>query len=91
MITTVFAATTPENMSSAYRASSSTNSNPMISPAFMEENYEGERWNYDMSPTMKLLQPFVQGLLWSTDNKKELWDLRKHRTKEEAGEEGTPK
>ncbi|GJY21832.1 hypothetical protein Tco_0394398 [Tanacetum coccineum] len=40
MITTVFAATTPENMPFAYRASTSTNPNPMISHAFVEANYE---------------------------------------------------
>ncbi|GJW95752.1 reverse transcriptase domain-containing protein [Tanacetum coccineum] len=40
VITTVFAATTPENTPFVYRASTSANPNPMISPAFMEENYE---------------------------------------------------
>nr|GEY75237.1 hypothetical protein [Tanacetum cinerariifolium] len=38
--TTVFAATTPENTPFAYRASTSANLNPMISPAFVEANYE---------------------------------------------------
>ncbi|GKC48025.1 hypothetical protein Tco_1065747, partial [Tanacetum coccineum] len=38
--TTVFAATTPENTPFAYRASTSTNPNPTISPAFVEANYE---------------------------------------------------
>ncbi|GJT78207.1 reverse transcriptase domain-containing protein [Tanacetum coccineum] len=38
--TTVFAATTPENTSFAYHASTLTNPNPMISPAFVEANYE---------------------------------------------------
>ncbi|GJW52094.1 hypothetical protein Tco_0093445 [Tanacetum coccineum] len=38
--TTVFAATTPENTSFAYRASTSANPNRMISPAFVEANYE---------------------------------------------------
>nr|GEZ11046.1 hypothetical protein [Tanacetum cinerariifolium] len=37
MITTVFAATTPEKTPFAYRASTSTNPNPMISPAFVEK------------------------------------------------------
>ncbi|GJY92898.1 hypothetical protein Tco_0508680 [Tanacetum coccineum] len=40
VITTVFAATTPENTPFAYCASILTNPNPMISPAFVEENYE---------------------------------------------------
>ncbi|GJZ94652.1 hypothetical protein Tco_0666855 [Tanacetum coccineum] len=40
MITTVFAATTPENTSFAYRTSTSTIPNPMISPAFVEANCE---------------------------------------------------
>ncbi|GKD16293.1 hypothetical protein Tco_1205451, partial [Tanacetum coccineum] len=40
--TTVFAATTPENTSFAYRASTSANPNPMISLAFVEANYELE-------------------------------------------------
>ncbi|GKE53248.1 hypothetical protein Tco_1488404 [Tanacetum coccineum] len=40
MVTTVFAATTPENMPFAYHASTSTNPNPMISPAFVKANYE---------------------------------------------------
>nr|GEU73255.1 hypothetical protein [Tanacetum cinerariifolium] len=38
--TIVFAATTPENTPFAYRASTSANLNPMISPAFVEANYE---------------------------------------------------
>ncbi|GJW80085.1 hypothetical protein Tco_0144060 [Tanacetum coccineum] len=53
MITTVFAATTPKNMPFAYRASSSTNPNPMISPAFVEENYESERWNQMHEPNQE--------------------------------------
>ncbi|GJT60401.1 hypothetical protein Tco_1003934 [Tanacetum coccineum] len=40
MTSIVFAATTPENTPSTYRASTSANPNPMISPAFVEENYE---------------------------------------------------
>ncbi|GJZ53920.1 hypothetical protein Tco_0608805 [Tanacetum coccineum] len=101
VITTVFAANTPENTLFAYRASTSANPNPMISPAFVEANYEvlesllrerrSEKWNQDLSPTGKLLQPFGQGLLWSVGNEKELWDLRKHRTGKEAGEEEMPK
>ncbi|GKB32163.1 hypothetical protein Tco_0871564 [Tanacetum coccineum] len=38
--TTMFAATTPKNTPLAYRASTSTNPNPVISPAFVEANYE---------------------------------------------------
>ncbi|GJU90113.1 hypothetical protein Tco_1302536 [Tanacetum coccineum] len=38
--TTMFAATTPENTPMAYRASTSSNHNPLISPAFVEANYE---------------------------------------------------
>nr|GEW72951.1 hypothetical protein [Tanacetum cinerariifolium] len=38
--TSMFAATTPENTPLGYRASTSTNPNPMISPAFVEANYE---------------------------------------------------
>ncbi|GJY19622.1 hypothetical protein Tco_0391113 [Tanacetum coccineum] len=38
--TTVFAATTPENTSFAYRASTLTDPAPMISPAFVEANHE---------------------------------------------------
>ncbi|GJR72994.1 hypothetical protein Tco_0085359 [Tanacetum coccineum] len=38
--TTVFAATTPGNMPFAYRASTSTDPNPMINLAFVEANYE---------------------------------------------------
>nr|GFA08609.1 hypothetical protein [Tanacetum cinerariifolium] len=40
MIITVFAATTPKNMPFSYHASTLTNPNPMISPAFVEANYE---------------------------------------------------
>nr|GEU39948.1 hypothetical protein [Tanacetum cinerariifolium] len=36
----VFSATTPENTSLTYRASTSANPNPMISPAFVEANYK---------------------------------------------------
>nr|GEV18695.1 putative reverse transcriptase domain-containing protein [Tanacetum cinerariifolium] len=42
MTTTVFAATTPENTPSAYRASTSANPDPMSSPAFVED-YDEER------------------------------------------------
>ncbi|GKD59275.1 hypothetical protein Tco_1296784 [Tanacetum coccineum] len=119
VITTVFFATTPENMAFAYRTSTLDNPNPMISPAFVEANYEvlgsllreqrrqicnedlrteleyfskdydeeRERWNQDLNPTGKLLQPFGQGLLWSTGSEKELWDLMKHETGKEAREE----
>ncbi|GJS17711.1 reverse transcriptase domain-containing protein [Tanacetum coccineum] len=38
--TIVFSATTPENTPFAYHASTSTNPNPTISPAFVEANYE---------------------------------------------------
>ncbi|GKD96023.1 hypothetical protein Tco_1379920 [Tanacetum coccineum] len=38
--TTVFATTTPENAPFIYHASTSANPNPMISPAFVEANYE---------------------------------------------------
>ncbi|GKF02998.1 hypothetical protein Tco_0029921 [Tanacetum coccineum] len=38
--TTVFAATIPKNTPFAYHASTSTNPNPAISPAFVEANYE---------------------------------------------------
>nr|GEV40735.1 DNA-directed DNA polymerase [Tanacetum cinerariifolium] len=38
--TTMFAATTPENTPIAYHASTSTNPNLVISPAFVEANYE---------------------------------------------------
>ncbi|GJZ70689.1 hypothetical protein Tco_0634540 [Tanacetum coccineum] len=52
--TTVFAATTPENTPFAYHASTSANPNPMISPAFMEANYE----DYDEEREMELrLEP----------------------------------
>nr|GEV78222.1 reverse transcriptase domain-containing protein [Tanacetum cinerariifolium] len=40
MTTTVFSATTLNNMPSTYLASTSANPNPMISPAFVKENYE---------------------------------------------------
>nr|GFA57351.1 reverse transcriptase domain-containing protein [Tanacetum cinerariifolium] len=40
VITTVFATTTPKNTPCAYHASTSTNPNPTISPAFVEANYE---------------------------------------------------
>ncbi|GKE52241.1 hypothetical protein Tco_1487397 [Tanacetum coccineum] len=36
----MFAATTPENTPMAYRASTSANPNPVISPAFIKANYE---------------------------------------------------
>ncbi|GJZ39628.1 hypothetical protein Tco_0586191 [Tanacetum coccineum] len=38
--TTVFTATTPGNTAFAYRASTLTDPTPMISPAFIEVNYE---------------------------------------------------
>ncbi|GJS73069.1 hypothetical protein Tco_0705910 [Tanacetum coccineum] len=70
VITTVFAATTPENMPFAYRASTSANHNPMISPDFMEANYEDydeEREmeprpepNKEAIPTLRLRSPVVR-------------------------------
>ncbi|GKC84500.1 hypothetical protein Tco_1140217 [Tanacetum coccineum] len=69
MNTTVFAATTPENTPSVYRASTSANPNPMISHAFVKENYEdydGEREmeprpepNREAIPTFRLRSPMV--------------------------------
>nr|GEV00862.1 reverse transcriptase domain-containing protein [Tanacetum cinerariifolium] len=38
--TSIFTATTPENTLLSYRASTSANPNPMISPDFIEANYE---------------------------------------------------
>nr|GEX26566.1 hypothetical protein [Tanacetum cinerariifolium] len=38
--TTIFSTTTPENMTMAYRASTSANPNPVISLAFVEANYK---------------------------------------------------
>ncbi|GKD05462.1 hypothetical protein Tco_1180436, partial [Tanacetum coccineum] len=98
MITTVFAATAPKNTPFAYHASTSTNPNPMISHAFVKANYEVYE-DYDeeremelrLEPHREATPPFSQGLLWSLGNKKELWDLRKHRTGKEAREEGTSK
>ncbi|GJT07768.1 hypothetical protein Tco_0842230 [Tanacetum coccineum] len=52
--TTMFAATTPENTPLAYRASTSTNPNPVISPAFyFSEDYDEER---EMEPRPKLVR-----------------------------------
>ncbi|GJY79606.1 hypothetical protein Tco_0485407, partial [Tanacetum coccineum] len=48
--TTVFAATTPENTPFAYRASTLANPNPMISPAFVEANYEDYDEEREMEP-----------------------------------------
>ncbi|GJR11998.1 hypothetical protein Tco_0794650 [Tanacetum coccineum] len=50
VITTVFSATTPENTPFAYRASTSANPNPMISPAFVEANYEDYDEEREMEP-----------------------------------------
>ncbi|GJR14627.1 hypothetical protein Tco_0797279 [Tanacetum coccineum] len=48
--TTVFATTTPENTPFAYRASTSANPNPIISPAFVEANYEDYDEERKMEP-----------------------------------------
>ncbi|GJX88516.1 hypothetical protein Tco_0340530 [Tanacetum coccineum] len=71
MNTTVFAATTPENTPSVYRASTSANPNPMISHAFVEANYEdydGEREmeprpepNKEATPTLRLREGRREG------------------------------
>ncbi|GJR82467.1 hypothetical protein Tco_0153252 [Tanacetum coccineum] len=50
VITTMFAATTPENKPFAYRASTLANPNPMISPAFVEANYEDYDEEREMEP-----------------------------------------
>ncbi|GJU87335.1 reverse transcriptase domain-containing protein [Tanacetum coccineum] len=51
--TTMFAATTPENTPLAYRVSTSTNPNPVISLAFVEANYETLDEDYDEEREMK--------------------------------------
>ncbi|GKB99054.1 reverse transcriptase domain-containing protein [Tanacetum coccineum] len=51
--TTMFSATTPENMPLSYRASTSTNPNPVISPAFVEANYETLNEDYDEEREME--------------------------------------
>ncbi|GJU04988.1 hypothetical protein Tco_1121418 [Tanacetum coccineum] len=50
MITTVFAATNPENTPFAYHASTSTNPNPMVTPTFVEANYEDYDEEREMEP-----------------------------------------
>ncbi|GKG09702.1 hypothetical protein Tco_0338448, partial [Tanacetum coccineum] len=50
IITTVFVATTPENTPFTYRASTSTNPNHMLSPAFVEANYEDYDEEREMEP-----------------------------------------
>ncbi|GKF07131.1 hypothetical protein Tco_0041355 [Tanacetum coccineum] len=69
-MTTVFAATTPENMPFAYHASTLANPNPIISPAFVEANskdYDEEREmeprlepNREVTPTLRLRSPMVR-------------------------------
>ncbi|GJY06979.1 hypothetical protein Tco_0374033 [Tanacetum coccineum] len=49
----MFVATTPENTPPAYGASTLTNPNPVISPAFMEANYETLDENYDEEREME--------------------------------------
>ncbi|GJS34796.1 reverse transcriptase domain-containing protein [Tanacetum coccineum] len=51
--TTMFAVTTLENTPLAYRASTSTNPNPVISPAFVEANYETLDEDYDEEREME--------------------------------------
>ncbi|GJX42028.1 hypothetical protein Tco_0257018 [Tanacetum coccineum] len=51
--TTMFAATTLENTPLAYHASTSTNPNLVISPAFVEANYETLDEDYDEEREMK--------------------------------------
>ncbi|GJZ34141.1 hypothetical protein Tco_0579577 [Tanacetum coccineum] len=51
--TTVFAATTPENTPFTYRASTSANPNPMISPSFVEANYEDYYEEREMEPRLE--------------------------------------
>ncbi|GJS44315.1 hypothetical protein Tco_0569358 [Tanacetum coccineum] len=94
--TIVFAATTPENTPFAYHASTSTNPNPTISPAFVKANYEilesllRERQrqirNEDLQTELEYFSP-----LGFANNEKELWDSRTHQTGKEIGGEGMPK
>nr|GEV18178.1 reverse transcriptase domain-containing protein [Tanacetum cinerariifolium] len=66
MITIVFVATTPENTSFAYRASTSANPNPMIGPAFVEDYLEEREMelrpepNREATPTLRLRSPMVR-------------------------------
>ncbi|GJZ45314.1 reverse transcriptase domain-containing protein [Tanacetum coccineum] len=82
--TTVFSATTPENMPFAYHDSTSTNPNPAI----MRTTMKSERWNRGLSLIGKLLQPSGSSLLGSADNEKELWDSRMHQAGKETRGEG---
>ncbi|GJX02882.1 hypothetical protein Tco_0188798 [Tanacetum coccineum] len=67
VITIVFATTTPENMPFAYCASTSASPNPMISTAFVKENYEDEEReveprpepNREATPTLRPRYPVV--------------------------------
>ncbi|GJW99211.1 hypothetical protein Tco_0181019 [Tanacetum coccineum] len=65
--TTVFAATTPGNTPLAYRASTSTDDTPMISPAFIETNYEilesllrDRRRQMEVTPPLRTRLPRVR-------------------------------
>ncbi|GJT51525.1 reverse transcriptase domain-containing protein [Tanacetum coccineum] len=68
VITIVFAATTPENMPFAYRASTLAIPNPMINTAFVEANYEDEERemeprpepNSEATPTFRPRSPVVR-------------------------------
>ncbi|GKB54953.1 hypothetical protein Tco_0905706 [Tanacetum coccineum] len=70
LITIVFSVTTLENTPFAYRASTSANPNPMISPAFVEANYEDydeeqemeqrHEPNREATPTLRPRSPMVR-------------------------------
>ncbi|GJV93250.1 reverse transcriptase domain-containing protein [Tanacetum coccineum] len=95
VITTVFAATTPENTPFAYRASTSANPNPMISPAFVESNYKDydeEREmeprlepNMEVTPTLRLRSHVVRR------QRERVVGFEEAPNRKEAGEEEMPK
>ncbi|GJR94442.1 hypothetical protein Tco_0266616 [Tanacetum coccineum] len=90
MTTTMFSATTPENTPSAYRASTSANPNNMISPAFVEANYEFLE-SLLRERRRQMRNEDIQTGLEYFSSEKESYDLKKLRTEKEAGVEEMPK
>ncbi|GJY86359.1 hypothetical protein Tco_0500385 [Tanacetum coccineum] len=98
--TTMFAATTPENMPLAYHASTSTNPSPVISPTFVEANYEtlesllkDRRREMESRPELvrAITPPLPAASPRVRRRREEYWGLRKLKTEGKVGSKGTTK
>ncbi|GJS76225.1 hypothetical protein Tco_0726106 [Tanacetum coccineum] len=83
-----FTARTPENTPLTNWVSTSKNPDPMIIPAFVEANYEREKWSPDPRKSEKLHQIRKQRLRGFEDRRKELLSSKMLQTGKGEGLKG---